>query len=157
MLNITTEEMDNLEGKKTNYRYWIGKGLYVLVTPSGQRYWRFKYIYRRKERTLALGKYPEIDVQEVKGIHERLRGYLDRKVDPQNIFNKQKIKNKFCLPELLKIAFKVSNSFKPGRSRQSALNGVKVILGKLPIEKHDHRLTKRETELITYFVVNWME
>ena len=157
MLNITTEEMDNLKGKVSNYKHWIGKGLYVLVSPSGKRYWRFKYIFKGRENFVSIGKYPDINVERVKEIHAKLTWYLERRINPKNIFNKQQIQNKFAMPELLKIAFKVAGFFNPEKSRQSATNAVKIIIEKLPMEKYQRRLTKRETELITYFVVNWME
>jgi hypothetical protein len=35
-----------------------GKGLYLLVTASGSKLWRFKYRLAGKEKKLALGAYP---------------------------------------------------------------------------------------------------
>ena len=34
------------------------RGLYLLLTPSGGRWWRFKYRYAGKEKLLSLGTYP---------------------------------------------------------------------------------------------------
>jgi hypothetical protein len=31
------------------------KGMFLLVNPNGSRYWRLKYRYGGKEKTLALG------------------------------------------------------------------------------------------------------
>jgi len=36
-----------------------GNGLYLLLTPSGGKLWRFKYRYAGKGKLLALGSYPE--------------------------------------------------------------------------------------------------
>jgi hypothetical protein len=36
-----------------------GEGMYLLVTESGQKYWRFDYRFLGKYKTLALGVYPD--------------------------------------------------------------------------------------------------
>ena len=41
------------------YKLTDGKGLFMLVHPNGSKYWRMKYRYDGKEKTLALGVYPE--------------------------------------------------------------------------------------------------
>jgi len=38
--------------KKTPYKLFDGEGMYLLVTPAGQKYWRLKYRFTGKERTL---------------------------------------------------------------------------------------------------------
>lgn len=34
--------------------------LYLMVMPSGGRYWRFDYQFKGKYKTLALGTYPDV-------------------------------------------------------------------------------------------------
>ena len=43
-----------------DYKLYDEKGLYLLVTKAGKKYWRFKYRYASKEKLLALGVYPEV-------------------------------------------------------------------------------------------------
>jgi hypothetical protein len=40
------------------------KGLYLLVTAGGSKLWRLKYRIGGKEKKLALGSYPEVDLKE---------------------------------------------------------------------------------------------
>src|SRR5687768_4683698 len=37
-----------------------GGGMYLLVHPNGSKYWRLKYRFAGKEKTLALGIYPDV-------------------------------------------------------------------------------------------------
>ena len=39
-----------------------GGGLFLLVTPAGQRYWRLKYRVAGKENLLAPGTYPAVSL-----------------------------------------------------------------------------------------------
>ena len=63
------------------------KGLHILITPNGSKYFRFKYRFDGKEKTLALGVYPETTLKQAR---EKL--YIARKqiadgIDP-NEFKK---------------------------------------------------------------------
>ena len=40
-------------------RHADGEGMYLLVTVTGQKYWRFDYRFLGKYKTLALGVYPD--------------------------------------------------------------------------------------------------
>ena len=35
-------------------------GLYLLVMPTGGKLWRWSYRFEKKERLMALGKYPDV-------------------------------------------------------------------------------------------------
>jgi Arm DNA-binding domain len=37
-----------------------GRGLFLLVTPSGGKWWRLKYRFDAKAKTLSLGIYPDV-------------------------------------------------------------------------------------------------
>ncbi|GGB88005.1 hypothetical protein GCM10011494_02930 [Novosphingobium endophyticum] len=42
------------------YKLSDGAGLYLLVTPGGGRLWRMNYRFGGKQKTLALGLYPDV-------------------------------------------------------------------------------------------------
>jgi hypothetical protein len=42
------------------YKLSDSGGLYLFVQPSGQRYWRLAYRWALKQRTMALGVYPDV-------------------------------------------------------------------------------------------------
>ncbi len=36
------------------------RGLFLIVTPSGGKWWRFRYKFEGKEKLLSLGVYPDV-------------------------------------------------------------------------------------------------
>jgi len=59
-----------------------GGGLFLLVTPSGGKLWRFKYRFEGKEKLLALGPYPEISLAEARTKREEARTQIEHGIDP---------------------------------------------------------------------------
>ena len=53
--------------REKQYKLTDSDGLYLLVMPAGGKYWRFKYRYEGKRKTLALGIYPEISLLDARG------------------------------------------------------------------------------------------
>jgi hypothetical protein len=59
-----------------------GGGLYLLVVPTGGNYWRYKYRFDGKQKTLALGIYPDVSLEKARGRHWAARHLLASGVDP---------------------------------------------------------------------------
>ncbi|MDX8402631.1 MAG: tyrosine-type recombinase/integrase [Mariprofundaceae bacterium] len=59
-----------------------GRGLYLLVTRSGGKYWRFDYRWQGKRKTLALGVYPEVSLEDARNLLTEARKQLASGVDP---------------------------------------------------------------------------
>jgi integrase len=68
--------------KSKAYKLSDGHGLYLLVNPKGAKYWRYKYRYGGKEKTLALGVFPEVSLKDARVAHQEARTKLDKGVDP---------------------------------------------------------------------------
>lgn len=58
-----------------------GKGLYLLVTRTG-KYWRMDYRYLAKRKTLALGVYPSVSIDEARQRTSSARKQLANGMDP---------------------------------------------------------------------------
>lgn len=63
------------------YKLFDGGGLYLEVTPSGGKLWRYKFRFGGKEKRLALGAYPETSLKDARERHLQARklmadGYL---------------------------------------------------------------------------------
>ena len=58
------------------------RGLYLLVQPNGSKLWRYKYRFGKKEKTLALGAYPEISLRRARDDRDDARRLLRDGVDP---------------------------------------------------------------------------
>lgn len=58
------------------------RGLFLLVTPAGGKYWRMKYRYGGKEKTLALGVYPDVTLKAARAARDGARTLLVNGIDP---------------------------------------------------------------------------
>jgi integrase len=54
----------------------------LLVTPSAGRWWRFKYRFCAKAKTLSLGVYPDVGLKEARKRRDEARKLLATGVDP---------------------------------------------------------------------------
>lgn len=72
----------NAKPKSKPYKMADGEGLFLLVLPSGAKYWRLKYFFGGKEKLLALGVYPEITLAEARERRSQARKSLAHGNDP---------------------------------------------------------------------------
>ena len=59
---LTRVRIENAKPGPKPLRLYDGRGLYLEITPSGGRGWRFKYTFAGKEKRISLGVYPEVCV-----------------------------------------------------------------------------------------------
>ena len=55
------------------YKIAAGGGLYLEVTPTGSKLWRWKYRLHGKENRFAIGRYPDIPLKEAREAAEAAR------------------------------------------------------------------------------------
>lgn len=79
---ITNIQCKQAPAKDKPYKLAAGGGLYLLVQPNGQKYWRYKYRFNGKEKTMALGVYPEVTLAKATAGHQAARGVLAGGQDP---------------------------------------------------------------------------
>jgi integrase len=58
------------------------RGLYLLLTPSGGKWWRFKYQFAGKEKLLSLGIYPDVSLAKARDARDDARRQLTKGIDP---------------------------------------------------------------------------
>ena len=64
------------------YKIADSRGLYLLVTASGSKLWRYDYRFDNKRKTLALGKYPDITLAVAREKHQIARTKIVNGDDP---------------------------------------------------------------------------
>lgn len=64
------------------YKLTDGRGLYLLVAPTGGRYWRYNYRFGGKSKTLALGIYPDVPLAKARARHQLARQQFADGIDP---------------------------------------------------------------------------
>lgn len=79
---LTNQEIKNAKPKDKQYKLSDGKGLFLLITAKGQKYWRLAYRFGSKQKTLSLGVYPEITLSKARQEVEKAREALRNSQDP---------------------------------------------------------------------------
>jgi hypothetical protein len=64
------------------YKLADERGLYLLVTPSGSRLWRFKYRMAGVEKLLSLASYPDTSLQKARTKRDAARTMVADGEDP---------------------------------------------------------------------------
>lgn len=59
-----------------------GGGMFLLVDPKGGKYWRLAYRFVGKQKTLALGTYPEVTLEAARKARDKARLQLKDGLDP---------------------------------------------------------------------------
>ncbi|WP_444925833.1 Arm DNA-binding domain-containing protein [Microbulbifer sp. TRSA002] len=56
------------QAKPSDKDQWLtdGQGLRLLIKPTGSKYWRLKYRFQGKQKTLALGVYPSVSLKQAR-------------------------------------------------------------------------------------------
>ena len=76
------------------YKIFDGGGLYLEISPSGGRSWRYKYRFDAKENRISFGRYPEITLAEAREKHRDARKLLANGIDPSEQRKSVKVANK---------------------------------------------------------------
>lgn len=58
------------------------RGLFLIVTPAGGKWWRLKYRFDGKEKLLSLGTYPDVGLRDAREKRDAARKLLADGIDP---------------------------------------------------------------------------
>ena len=64
------------------FKLYDEQGLFIQVTPSGGKWWRFKFRFDGKEKLLSLGIYPEVSLKAARDKRDDARKLLAEGIDP---------------------------------------------------------------------------
>ena len=80
------------------YKLFDGNRLYLLVVPTrkgtGDKLWRINYRYNRKQKTLALGVYPEVTLEDARKLRDDALLLLAEGIDPSDARKSAKAQDK---------------------------------------------------------------
>ena len=79
---LTDTEIKRSKLADRPYKLSDGGGLHLLIKPTGVRLWRYKYRFDGAEKLMALGKYPDVSLAEVRERHFAARKRLSSGIDP---------------------------------------------------------------------------
>lgn len=65
-----------------SYKIADSGNMFMLVHPNGSKYWRLRYRFLGKEKTLALGLYPDVSLSEAREKRDEARKLIAEGIDP---------------------------------------------------------------------------
>ena len=74
-----------------SYKLFDGRGLYLLVTRTGRKGWRFKFRFAGKENSISLGVYPDVSLKSARERSQEARELLAQGIDPSKQRKKDKL------------------------------------------------------------------
>jgi integrase len=82
-MSLTAVAVAKAKPREKPYKLGDGRGLYLLVTPQGGRYWRFNYRFAGKAKTLAFGVFPDVSLADAREQRDAARRIVAAKRDPK--------------------------------------------------------------------------
>jgi len=79
---LTDVAIRNAKAADKPVKMFDGAGLFLQVTPTGGKLWRFKYLFDGKEKLLALGKWPDVGLKMARQRRDEARSLVAQGVDP---------------------------------------------------------------------------
>lgn len=87
---LTDTQVRNAKPQAKDITMFDGGGLYLLITPTGGKLWRFKYRYAGKEKLMAFGNYPQVSLADARQRREDAKKLIANGVDPGEVRKAQK-------------------------------------------------------------------
>jgi len=83
-MGLTDLQVKKLPSREKRYEVLDGKGLFVRITPAGNKSWIFRYRYGndRRPRRMTIGTYPLITLAKAREIHAQALQELEKGIDP---------------------------------------------------------------------------
>jgi Arm DNA-binding domain len=81
-MGLTDTEIKRAKKRERPYKLSDGGNLYLWITPSGGKLWRWAYRYEGREKLMTFGKYPEVSLALARERHLDARKLLAAGVDP---------------------------------------------------------------------------
>lgn len=88
---LTDAKIKNLKAKGKPYKVTDGGCLYVYVTASGTKSFRYDTKLNNKRFTVTFGKYPAISLLEARTLHEEAYTKISKGIDPREPAQEKKL------------------------------------------------------------------
>ncbi len=81
--------------KPSTKKYTLSDGgsLYLMITPSGNKLWKWRYLFNGKNQTYAIGKYPAISLAKARELRNAARALVEEGKHPTREKKANKLRN----------------------------------------------------------------
>jgi len=94
---LTDIKVKSIKPTDKSVKVTDGQGMFLLVKPSGAKYWRFQYRFSGKQKVLALGVYPTISLADARRKRDEARKLISNGIDPSEKKKEDKIEQSGAL------------------------------------------------------------
>jgi len=89
-MSLTDTSIRNLQPRDKSFKVFDERGLFLIVTPGGGKWWRFKYRCDGKEGQISLGVYPDVSLKFARKQRDDAREKVAAGIDPSEHRKAQK-------------------------------------------------------------------
>jgi len=82
VIPLSDLQLSKAKPQNKQYSLFDGGGLFILVTPSGGKLWRFKYRFEGRDKLISFGGYPEVSLQEARKRRDEAKTQIANGIDP---------------------------------------------------------------------------
>lgn len=79
---LTDTAIRNAKPGEKPIKLFDERGLFLLVTPTGGKWWRFRFMFDGKEKLLSLGVYPDVSLKDARERRDEARKLVANGVNP---------------------------------------------------------------------------
>jgi hypothetical protein len=89
-MRLTDAAVLQVQSRRKPFKLSDARGLYLLVAPAGGKWWRFRYRFGGKHKTLSMGVYPDVSLWDARGRRDQARQLLAKGIDPGTVRREEK-------------------------------------------------------------------
>lgn len=93
-MSLTALEVSKSKAGEKPFKLADGEGMYLLVLPTGSKYWRMDYRLDGKRKTLALGTFPDVSLEQARSKRADARKLIRNGIDPSGMKKAAKLERR---------------------------------------------------------------
>jgi integrase len=83
-MSLTNLQIQKAKPKEKQHKLSDGRGMYLIVSPRGGKYWRLDYRFNGKRQTLSLGTFPSTSLKDARRKCEDTKSLIEDGIDPSH-------------------------------------------------------------------------
>lgn len=87
---LTDKEIEDAKSGDKPIKLYDERGLFLLVAPAGGKWWRFRYRFDGKHKSLSMGVYPDVSLKDARERRDAAKQLLAQGIDPGAVRREEK-------------------------------------------------------------------
>jgi hypothetical protein len=84
-MKLTDDMIATIRGTGKAQKHSDGGGLYLYVSPAGGKFWRINYRFDGKQKTLSIGAYPAVSLEDARAKRAEAKKLQANGLDPSEV------------------------------------------------------------------------